>query len=71
MGGVEALRAAVWLLYPDKKARSKGLMEYLELGLERKVPDAYKCTVRDPWWRPPVVPVPDCSSRTCRIDIRG
>ena len=49
----------VWLLYPDKKARSKGLTEYLELGRERKVPDAYKCTVRDPWWRPPVVPVPD------------
>ncbi len=49
----------VWLLYPDKKVRGKGLMEYLELGVERKVPDAYKCTVRDPWWRPPVVPVPD------------
>ena len=49
----------VWLLYPDKKARSKGLAEYLDLGRERNVPDAYKCTVRDPWWRPPVVPVPD------------
>ena len=21
--------------------------------------EAYKCTVRDPWWRPPVVPTPD------------
>jgi adenine-specific DNA-methyltransferase len=49
----------VWLLYPDKKARSKGLAEYLALGAERKVPEAYKCTVRDPWWRPPVVAVPD------------
>jgi hypothetical protein len=49
----------VWLLHPDKKARSKGLAAYLEFGLERAVPDAYKCTVRDPWWRPPVVPVPD------------
>jgi tRNA1(Val) A37 N6-methylase TrmN6 len=49
----------VWLLHPDKKARSKGLAAYLELGLERAVPDAYKCSVRDPWWRPPVVPVPD------------
>ncbi len=49
----------VWLLYPEKKARSKGLIEYIELGRERNVPDAYKCTVRDPWWRPPAVPVPD------------
>lgn len=49
----------VWLLCPDKKARSKGLTAYLEYGRERNVPDAYKCTVRDPWWRPPVAPVPD------------
>jgi adenine-specific DNA-methyltransferase len=49
----------VWLLCPDKKARSKGLTTYLEYGRRRNVPDAYKCTVRDPWWRPPVVPVPD------------
>jgi hypothetical protein len=35
------------------------LAAYLELGVERGVPDAYKCTVRDPWWRPPAVPVPD------------
>jgi len=49
----------VWLLHPDKKFRSKGLAAYLRHGEERGVPDAYKCTVRDPWWRPPVVPVPD------------
>ncbi len=49
----------VWLLHPDKNARSKGLVAYLKLGQERNVPDAYKCTIRDPWWRPPVVPVPD------------
>jgi len=49
----------VWLLHPDKKAHSNGLAAYLDYGRQRKVPDAYKCTVRDPWWRPPVVPVPD------------
>ncbi len=49
----------VWLLHPGKKAHSRGLTAYLKLGRERNVPDAYKCTVRDPWWRPPVVPVPD------------
>jgi adenine-specific DNA-methyltransferase len=49
----------VWLLYPEKTAKAKGLSEYLKLGEERGVPAAYKCQVRDPWWRPPVVPVPD------------
>ncbi|MBA3807094.1 MAG: N-6 DNA methylase [Solirubrobacterales bacterium] len=49
----------VWLLHPSSPVRSKGLAEYLQHGRECKVPEAYKCTVRDPWWRPPVVPVPD------------
>jgi hypothetical protein len=49
----------VWLLHPEKQARSKGLAAYLEQGVERGVPEAYKCTVRDPWWRPPAVSVPD------------
>lgn len=49
----------VWLLHPEKTARAKGLRAYLEHGVEHGVPDAYKCTVREPWWRPPAVPVPD------------
>jgi adenine-specific DNA-methyltransferase len=49
----------VWLLHPDAKLRSKGLREYIAHGEAAGVPDAYKCTVRDPWWRPPAVPVPD------------
>ena len=49
----------VWLLHPEKNARSKGLAAYIKAGVDQGVPDAYKCTVRDPWWRPPVVPVPD------------
>lgn len=49
----------VWLLHPDPAARSKGLTAYLAHGEASGVPEAYKCTVRDPWWRPPVVPVPD------------
>lgn len=59
----EKLRLAgdqrVWLLHPDLKSRAKGLQEYLKHGEDLGVPDAYKCTVRDPWWRPPVGPVPD------------
>jgi len=49
----------VWLLHPERRARAAGLKRYLELGEAQKVPEAYKCTVRDPWWRPPVVPAPD------------
>lgn len=49
----------VWLLHPVKTARTRGLSEYLKIGEERGVPAAYKCQIRDPWWRPPAVPVPD------------
>jgi adenine-specific DNA-methyltransferase len=49
----------VWLLCPDPEARSARLTRYLAHGEEEGVPDAYKCQVRDPWWRPPVVSPPD------------
>lgn len=49
----------VWLLHPDPTSRAKGLLEYIARGEGLKVHEAYKCTVREPWWRPPVVPVPD------------
>jgi adenine-specific DNA-methyltransferase len=49
----------VWLLYPKAQARGKALAAYLEDGCKEGVDQAYKCTVRDPWWRPPVVRVPD------------
>lgn len=59
----EELRLAgdqrVWLLHPEVKAKSQGLSDYVKDGEERGVPQAYKCTIRDPWWRPPAVPVPD------------
>src|SRR5207245_973718 len=32
---------------------------YLVEGEVHGVPAAYKCSIRTPWWRPPVVPVPD------------
>jgi adenine-specific DNA methylase len=58
----EELRLAghrVWLLYPDPKSRSKNLKAYLKYGEAMGVPEAYKCTIRTPWWRPPAVPEPD------------
>jgi adenine-specific DNA-methyltransferase len=58
----EALKAEgerVWLLCPDPKTRAESVRSYVKYGEKLKVDDAYKCSVREPWWRPPVVPVPD------------
>jgi len=49
----------VWLLRPKPSDRTKALRRYLELGAKEGVPDGYKCSIRTPWWRPPVVPAPD------------
>jgi hypothetical protein len=57
----EELRLAgerVWLLCPDPKSRSNALRDYIRHGERKGVHRAYKCTVRTPWWRPPVVPAP-------------
>ena len=50
---------AVWLLYPNLSDRTRALSDYLALGEAQGVPDGYKCRIRTPWWRPPVVPTPD------------
>ncbi len=58
----EELRLAgerVWLLHPDASTRAKGVAAYVRHGEDQKIHHAYKCTVRDPWWRPPAVPEPD------------
>lgn len=58
----EALRDAgerVWLLHPDPASRSKALKEYVKLGEQQGVHEAYKCEIRSPWWRPPLVSPPD------------
>jgi tRNA1(Val) A37 N6-methylase TrmN6 len=49
----------VWLLCPDPKSRSAALRAYTDYGERERIDEAYKCTVRTPWWRPPVVPEPD------------
>jgi adenine-specific DNA methylase len=56
---LKQLGERVWLLHPDPKARQAGLRKYIAEGEANKVHEAYKCTVREPWWRPPVVEVPD------------
>src|SRR5262249_44310300 len=49
----------VWLLNPSvPREPSRGLDRYLSLGESRHVDTAYKCSIRNPWWRPPVVRAP-------------
>lgn len=59
----EALSAAgesVWMLRPaDPKDDHDGLMAYVKEGESLRVQDAYKCSIRDPWYRPPAVTPPD------------
>jgi hypothetical protein len=49
----------VWLLRPQTDVPIGGLARYIELGEEEKVDQAYKCSIRKPWWRPFVQPAPD------------
>lgn len=49
----------VWLLNPKTDRPRGGLARYIAQGEELGVDEAYKCTVRTPWWRPPVVGSPD------------
>jgi len=49
----------VWLLHPNPDDRSDGLRRYISYGVEQGVDKAYKCQIRDPWWRPPPVSPPD------------
>lgn len=50
----------VWLLDPAvRRVAGGGLDRYLKVGESLSVNDAYKCSVRTPWWCPPVVESPD------------
>ena len=51
--------ARVWLLHPEQPIRAAGLKKYIEEGKAAEVDKAYKCSVREHWWKPPIVPVPD------------
>jgi len=50
---------AVWLLCPDPGDDTKGLQAYVRHGEALGVNEAYKCKIRSPWWRPPIVKPPD------------
>lgn len=48
-----------YLFFPDPAAPSGASERYIEAGAAKGVQDAYKCRVRKPWWRVPIVPAPD------------
>lgn len=43
-----------YLFYPQDRI-SRAASRYIADGEKTGVPEAYKCTVRDPWWRVPLV----------------
>lgn len=49
----------VWMLDPTVRRLAGGLDRYIRLGEQLEVDSAYKCSVRDPWWKLPVVTPPD------------
>lgn len=50
--------ARTLLFYPEG-APSAAALRYIQHGERAKVCDAYKCRVRSPWWRVPLVEQPD------------
>jgi len=50
---------AVWLFRPDAQDDSPAVRNYIAEGERQGVHLAYKCSIRSPWWRSPVVPAPD------------
>ena len=49
---------ATWLFRPSGEPSAAG-REYIAAGERIGVPSAYKCRVRSPWWRVPLVPPAD------------
>ncbi|MDQ3485137.1 MAG: SAM-dependent methyltransferase, partial [Actinomycetota bacterium] len=45
----------VWLFRPNADDNSPARRAYTDHGDELGIGDAYKCQIRNPWWRPPVV----------------
>ena len=56
---IRSERGAVFLFRPPEDELSDGAKQYIEHGESRGVQNAYKCRVRSPWWRVPLVKTPD------------
>lgn len=56
--GLGAQGSATWLFRPGAEP-SPAALDYIEAGVVTGVEKAYKCRVRSPWWRVPLVPPAD------------
>ncbi|MEN3281501.1 MAG: adenine-specific DNA-methyltransferase [Solirubrobacteraceae bacterium] len=61
---LKARGEAVWILQPSDQTLLDdpdlaGVERYTQQGLSAGIDQAYKCRIRDPWWRPPLVAPPD------------
>jgi len=57
---LRAMDQQVWMLYPAADPiTDEALAAYLRVGEQAGIPDAYKCQIRSPWWKPPSATVPD------------
>ncbi|KQP96139.1 MULTISPECIES: HsdM family class I SAM-dependent methyltransferase [unclassified Rathayibacter] len=45
---------STWLLYPSDRP-ADATLEYISKGVDTAVDQAYKCRVRSPWWRVPLL----------------
>jgi adenine-specific DNA-methyltransferase len=50
--------APTWLLYPSSNP-APATLQYIAFGHATGVDEAYKCRVRKPWWKVPVLKAPD------------
>lgn len=56
--GLAALGKPVWLFRPEGEP-GRAARRFIRAGEQTGVPEAYKCRVRAPWWRVPLVPPAD------------
>ena len=49
---------STWLLHPSDRP-AETTLQYIEEGARTGVADTYKCRVRKPWWRVPLLAPPD------------
>ncbi|MCE9683736.1 HsdM family class I SAM-dependent methyltransferase [Halomonas alkalisoli] len=54
-----ANNGAACYLFSPSASPSDGAKKYIEMGEATKVNEAYKCKVRSPWWKVPLVNKPD------------
>ena len=48
-----------WLFYPETDTLRPSAAAYVAAGEKRKIHEGYKCSMRTPWWRVPLVPKAD------------